>query len=71
MLSLGLHGWKVVEDKTKHVINLSLMDASIINGGADKFNLLGITVNPPRHTTNTYRVNVYNLKGKWSIENNV
>jgi len=42
MLSLGLQGGKwAVQDKTKHITNLTLalMDASISNGGAEKFNL--------------------------------
>jgi len=41
VLSLGLQRWKVaVDDKTKHETNLTLIstDASISNGGVEKFN---------------------------------
>jgi len=73
MLSLGLKQWKAgVEDKTKHITNLTLvlMNASISNRGAEKFNLQ-IRYHYQSCDTTNYRVSVYNLKGERSTKNNV
>ena len=63
----------MVKDKIKYKTNLilALMDASISSGGAETFNLQTVYYYQPITIPPTTIVSMYNLKGEWSIGNNI